>query len=229
MKSYRHWFQGFVLLIVVWFSSMGCVTKAVWKDKRTSSQYSETIVAFYSNFKSKEIAFIGEKYHYIFNKKTNDFVELLKEKDRLNLQQENLQINASVGLRGDNVIQTDIMVHFDVDKLNEVQKKWLTSHGYHKAKSLPLPSSQKNISRFIRHYSILGKRYLINKEVNEKASKLKRAIPLQILEYKREKGSVIKKIALTPLSITADAVGGAILLVGTVIFVPVNFFSSRQK
>jgi hypothetical protein len=229
MKSYRRWFQLFVLVTIVWFSSMGCVTKAVWKDKRISTQYSESIIAFYSNFKSKEVAFIGEKYHYVFNQKTSDFMQLLEEKERLNLQQENLQINASVGIKDENVIQTDIMVHFDVEKLNEVQKKWLLSHKYHYLKSHSLPSSEKKTPRFIKYYTILGERYLIKKEVNEKASKLKRAIPLQIIEYKREKGNVIKKIALTPLSITADAVGGAVLLVGAMIFVPVNFIGSMFK
>jgi len=67
---------------------------------------------------------------------------------------------------------------------------------------------------------------LVNPKVNAVAYRLKRAIGIRIVEHKVEKGNLIKKIALTPLSVTADAVGSAIILAGAVILVPIGLIGS---
>jgi hypothetical protein len=223
MKDYKNWFWISTFLLLVWFSSIGCVTKAVWEDKHTSTPYNETILAFYTDAKTNNIAFIGEKFHYIFDKQTKEFIELLKNKDFLNLKKENLRINASVSQSD---IQTDISVTFDLDKINKKQNLWLTSHNYREVMIPPPPHSQIGVKVYMKHYHINGKRYLVDSKVNAVAYRLKRAIGIRIMEHKVEKGNLAKKIALTPLSVTADAVGSAIVLAGAVVLLPVGLLAS---
>jgi len=226
MKNYKRLFWGSVLVTIVWFSSFGCVTKAVWEDKHTSSQYNETILAFYTNEKNNTIVFIGDKCHYIFNDGTEEFIELLKDKDLLNLQQENLRIRASVSASDTTVINTYITATFDINKLNREQKLWFGSHKYRNFVIPPHPNREREVKVFVKDYNIRGNRYLANQKVNLSAVKLKRAIPLKITEYKIDKGNIAKKIALTPLSVTADAVGSAIVLAGVVVLLPVGLIAS---
>jgi hypothetical protein len=223
MKDYKNWFWISTFLLLVCFSSIGCVTKAVWEDKHTSTPYNEIILAFYTDAKTNNIAFIGEKFHYIFDKQTKEFIELLKDKDFLNLKKENLRINASVSQSD---IQTDISVTFDLDKINKKQNLWLTSHNYREVMIPPPPNSQIGVKVYMKHYHINGKRYLVDSKVNAVAYRLKRAIGIRIMEHKVEKGNLAKKIALTPLSVTADAVGSAIVLAGAVVLLPVGLLAS---
>jgi len=226
MKSYKKWFWVSLLATVVWFSSFGCVTKAVWEDRHTSTPYNETILAFYTDAKTNNIAFVGEKFHYIFNRETKGFIELLKDKDLINLQKENLQIDASVGQPTSSDISTNINVRFDISKLNNIQKSWFLSHKYREIMIPPPPHGKAGVKVYMRIYSMNGKRYLVNPKVNAVAYRLKRAIGIRIMEHKLEKGNLAKKIALTPLSVTADAVGSVIVLAGAVVLVPVGLIAS---
>ena len=223
MKNYKKWFWTSVLLMIGWFSSFGCVTKAVWEDGYISSPYHELILSFYTNKKSKNIAFIGKEFHYIFDKQTDEFIKLLNSKDLLNLQQENLQINSSAGRPIASDVYANILVNFNINKLTTPQKSWLIAHNYNEHF---IPNKREEIKVYSKYYQIKGKRFLANSKVNAKVKKLKRAIPLTIMAYKKEKGNLAKKIALTPLSITADAVGGAVLLVGAMIYIPIDFIGS---
>ena len=226
MKNYKKWFLLFILATMGWFSSFGCVTKAIWKDKHTSAPYNETILAFYINDKSHNIAFVGEKFHYIFKKQTKGFIKLLKDKNLINLQKENLQIHASVGQPTSSDISTNITVRVEIAKLNAKQKSWFILHNYKEVMIRPHPNRRTGVNVYMRHYSMNGKRYLVNPKVNAVAYRLKRAIGIRIVEHKVEKGNLIKKIALTPLSVTADAVGSAIILAGAVILVPIGLIGS---
>jgi len=226
MKNYKKWFLASILVTMAWFSSFGCVTKAVWEDKHTTIPYNETILAFYINDKSSDIAFVGEKFHYIFNRETKGFIELLKDKDLINLQKENLQIDASVGQPTSSDIFTNITVRVDITKLNSKQKSWFISHNYKEVKIPPHPNRQTGVKVYMRHYGMNGKRYLVNSKVNAVAYRLKRAIGIRIMEYKTQKGNLAKKIALTPLSVTADAVGSVIVLAGAVVLIPVGLIAS---
>ncbi len=71
------------IITITIFSSIGCITKQVWRNNTKSHPYKETIMAFYANPKSSELAFIGEKYHYIFQEKTEAFTKLLNNKEFL--------------------------------------------------------------------------------------------------------------------------------------------------
>jgi hypothetical protein len=216
MKNIKVWFSGFVLVTIVWFSSMGCVTKQVWKDPVKSTEYNETIISFYTNFQKQEIVFIGEQYHYFFQEKSEKFIELLKAKELLNLSDKNLQIHASTGYRDPSKMDTDIMVHFKKSQLNSKQLQWLEAQGFNLIQADPhfgettphiyLPNEQVPMVEFYTfHYNLRGLRYVAKKEVNTQVVKLKKPLMLPVTEFHVEKKSTLYKIAMTPLSITADA------------------------
>ena len=212
------------------------MTKQVWRDRTKSNPYSETIVAFYINHQKKEIAFIGEKYHYIFNKKTEPFSQLLKQRVFLNLAKKNLHIDSYINYKDNRIINSSINVNFLASELSSKQKKWLESHQFHKRK-LPLSvylhprSSNWEGSKMVEvyqynNYNIKGIRYQADLKVNQKALKLKEPIILKIQDWKIEEKNTLYKIAMTPLSLTGDALSGVILLGAGIIMSPVWLYEA---
>ena len=217
MKNIKICFQAFTLLTVVWFSSMGCVTKQVWTDPVKGSKYNESIISFYTNFEKNEIVFIGKEYHYFFEERTEAFMELLKAKKLLELSDKHLQIHASTGYRDPRKMRANMMVHFKKSELNTEQQTWIEEHGFHlihtrsyfgespdyyheSNESLPL------IDIYTMNYHIEGHRYVASSAVNNQVVKLKKPLFLSISEFKvKHKKSTLYKVAMTPLSVTADA------------------------
>ena len=199
-----------MVIVVGVFLSFGCVTKQVWTDKRKNFPYAETIISFYSNAEKKEVLFIGEKYHYIFNKQTKQFIELLKRKEFLKLTDRELNIYASIAPRDSREISAQIEIQFKENELNKAQKEWLLNKadGDGRIDSSPINYFDAIYSV---NYNIRGTRYRAKSEVNAQVVKLQKPIPLTISEYKLEKKSTLYKVAMTPLSVTADA---ALVVVG---------------
>jgi len=203
MKNYKYWFQLFTLVTVIWFSSMGCVTKNLWKNTN-SKPYAETIIAFYSHPQKNEIIFIGQKYHYIFNQGTSELNEVLKVRELLGLNQKNLSINTYTDADNGSTIHTDIRITFEEQSLNKQQRLWLTSHNFlHPALRVPV---------ITKSFSLTGKRYKANSKVNNHAIKLQLPIKLQVYEHS---SNTLYKILMTPLTVTADA---GLALAGAIIF-----------
>ena len=192
------------------FLSFGCVTKAVWKDKHKASPYDETIISFYSNAEKEEVLFIGEKYHYIFNKHTKDFMALLKQKELLKLIDRELSVDANLYPRDNGKVSAHIEFEFKKSELNKAQKEWLIKYAQNNGReySRPMHDTEEIYRVF---FNIKGTRYYAKSEVNSQVVKLQRPIPLRIVEYKIEKKSTLYKVAMTPLSVTADA---ALVVVG---------------
>jgi len=227
MKNYRGWFQAFLLLTVVWFSSFGCVTKQVWSDKREVKPYIDTIISFYSNVEQQEILFLGEKYHYIFSENTVAFMELLKAKSFLKLSDENIKVYATIN-RGDNrKVEANIMLYFKESGRTSAQMSWLTKHGFNarnvdryfgKEHRYLANEKVEMMTVYTRDYSIRGRRYIAEEKVNAEVVRLKKPMQIEIVEfYRSDKKSRLYKVAMTPLSVTADAgliivgVGAAII------------------
>ncbi|MCK5854702.1 MAG: hypothetical protein KAG56_05735 [Sulfurovaceae bacterium] len=227
-----------VIIALTIFSSLGCITKQVWKDREKSNPYSETIVAFYINHPKKEIAFLGEKYHYIFNERTEQFTQLIEQRKFLKLTQKNLQINSSINRTDNRIIRSNITVHLLSSKLTTTQKSWLEAHGF-RHNELPLsvynnPHSNnwqdsKMVNVYSHNYNIRGIRYQVDPKVNERALKLKSPIVLEIHDWKVEKKSNLYKIAMTPLSLTGDAVGGVIMLGAAIVMSPVWLYQAITR
>jgi len=213
----------FLLIIIIAigiFSSMGCITKQMWRDQTVSNPYNETIMAFYTNPKSSELAFIGEQYHYIFNNKTEAFSILLNNKKFLNLKQSHLKVNAFIDRTDNRIVHTSIYVRYPIKGSNSQQMTWLEKHGFFKH-DFPHSQSEKKIENYSKHYALQGIRYLSNKEVNQKALKLRTPIKITIDDYKTKEKSTLYKIAMTPISLTGDALGGVLMLGAVVVMSPI--------
>ncbi|OAD22320.1 conserved hypothetical protein, membrane [Candidatus Thiomargarita nelsonii] len=210
------WFFIVTMLIaVVFFSSMGCVTTQLWENKAKPVPYNEKILSFYTNKDEGQMVFIGEKYHYIFSKNAKAFIELLQAGAFLKLGEKNLYIRPLIDREDPRVITTDISVRFAVNRLNQEQISWLALHGFKRVGS-----------EYVQSYiQIEGKRYFSKGEINKKALKLIHPLPVKVAEYKKTKNPLFQ-IAMTPLSLTADA-GIIILAAGAAIIVsPVLLFNA---
>ena len=215
MKNIKVWFTGFVLITMVWFSSMGCVTKQVWTDKTRAEPYQERIISFYANQEKEEVLFIGEKYHYIFNKGTKEFMPLLSAKELLNLSDKNINVYASLGHQDNRKANAHVMIHMKKSVLNNQQISWLEKHNFSLIQAdsnygtmhVYHPNEQIiNVDIYTKEYRLKGTRYIANKEVNQQVVKLKNPLEIEVIEfYKVDEKSTLYKVAMTPLSVTADA------------------------
>ncbi len=227
MKNLKIYFQLFIVSTVIWFSSMGCVTKQVWTDKMKVRQYDERIISFYSNMEKNEVVFIGQKYHYILNQNTEDFMHLLKARKLLNLSAQNLQVRTTVSRADKREIGAYLKVYFKQEAVTPEQEEWLKKNhyrlmqhdGYFNENKIYNPNEAYVVSYYyIKDYNIHGTRYVANSEVNQKVVMLKKPMDIKVEEYyKSDEKSTLYKVAMTPLSVTADAglivvgVGAAII------------------
>ena len=229
----------FTMLI---FLSLGCVTQQVWKKNGptySNIPYSETIISFYVNNNTSEIAFMGTKYHYILKDYNQRFAEIMEAKKFLNLNQRNLEITTRT-FKDRPRVYSSIKIKFDLNSLNEKQLLWLKAH-----KFLPLVLPPKvrfkepkegtliadiapklkelKILAYIKEFSLEGKRYYANKEVNHRLEKLNKPLNFQIDESVMDDApskvveglKVPLKIVATPFALVADA-----LLVLGFVFMP---------
>ena len=190
------------------FLSMGCVTKQVLKTQYDHNSYNEQIISFYLNPKGDEVAFIGKKYHYIFNKDTNEFIDLLKNRDALKLEQSNLKINTRV--EDNTLVHSDIAVKFIDRGLTQKQKLWFQTHNFMQIRG-------RRETSYVKDYHISGNRYLSNPKVNTKVERLKHTLEVKIYESYKKSGDTIRKIVMTPLAVAGDTV----LIAGAVVLVPI--------
>ena len=222
MRNIKVWFTLFTLLTIAWFSSIGCVTKQVWTDKTRAEPYQERIISFYSNQEKEEILFIGEQYHYIFNKGTKDFMPLLSAKELLNLSDKNINIYASLARQDNRKANAHVMIHMKKSELNSQQITWLEEHNFSLIQADPYygtehiyhPNEQvTSVAIYTKEYHLEGTRYRANKEVNQQVVKLKKPLEIEVIEfYKSNEKSTFYKVAMTPLSVTADA---GLIVLGT--------------
>ena len=205
VKNYKYWFQAFVLVSVLLFSSMGCVTKNLWRNGSIVEDYNEKIISFYANKASGKLIFIGEKYHYIFSKNSQEFIELLSKKEFLKLKQEDLSVLTSVYLDKDNRVMSYIHVSFDTSLLNKQQLEYLTAQNFR----------YRGGEKYQNTYTLIGKRYQSKETVNNRVLKLTHPMSLKIETFRKEKNISLYKVLMTPLAVTADAglaLAGAVVL-----------------
>ena len=205
------------------FLSFGCMTKQVWSDRKIipnyGHSYKEKIVSFYINTNEEKLVFIGEKYHYIFDKNTQAFIHFLQSSKILNLSPENLKIHARVNSSNIENIGASIMVEFERSKLNKEQRLLLGLHFFERYPNTP----------YYKNYHINGKRYIANNEINKQVFQLEKAIELEISAPEEIDRSVLKKIAMTPLTLTADALGGLILVGAGIVMSPIWLYQAVTK
>ena len=223
MKSYKYLFQLFVVVTVTWFSSMGCVTKDLWSSGgSTHGSYNDEIISFYLSPQKNTVVFISDDYHYIFEENTESFISFLQERDSLNLQKENLTIQPTLHLSQNNQTYVNIHVAFNGDMITVAQKKILEQHGFTKGYTPPhiggdtrqSRNNFPNILHYMKNYTIKGRRYLANSEVNMVANRLKQPIFLKFHTYKDKGNVTAEKVLMTPLTVAADA---GLILAGAIV------------
>ncbi len=206
-------FISITLISIIIFSSFGCVTKQMWDKKRPSYSnvpYNDTIISFYINKNSSQIAFMGEKYHYILSDHRQEFSKLMEAKDFLNLSQKNLKIYTRT-FKERPQLYTSIKIKFDKNSVNKKQILWLKNHQF---RPFLLPQRPNEILAYTREFNLEGKRYFANSKVNNKLQKLNRPLKLQIDESIMDKEpsqleealKIPLKIVATPFTLVADAV-----------------------
>ena len=206
------------------FLSMGCITKQVWTDRVGAEPYQERIISFYNSEKDGKIVFIGEKYHYIFDKGTKDFLAFLEAKKRLKLKEESKGIRATLPQVDKQNIRVVLSFEFKKNTLTKEQEKWIV-----KDKNVAfiggggVDGNKTDIYGYVLNYNLLGKRYKATTQINSKVVKLKNPINIEVVEFKvKDKKSTLYKVAMTPLAVTADA---GLIIVGTGVAIVLSPFA----
>jgi hypothetical protein len=240
MKNIKVWFSGFVLVTIVWFSSIGCVsrgpfdtTKEVWDTSQNSinTSYQEKILSLYNNKNGNQIAFLGEKYHYIFTNNTQEFSELLKQREFLNLFKKNFDIRTALDSTDNRLITAHINLYIPNNNLNREQRRWLANHKFIPIDSIqsmnpyldpyatPLPRNIKGVF-YKKSFIIKGTRYLAKSEVNQRATKLKEPITLSIIGQQYKDKNRLYQIAVTPISLIGDVTSDILVIGANVLLSP---------
>lgn len=200
-----------LVIAVVSFMSMGCMTSQLWKDKITYTPYSETIDAFLLNPKSDETVFLGNQYHYIFDANPQ-FGYLLKHREN-----PAVTFNVSEGARfqaENDTVSAHFSATIDSKMIDPELQKWINDNHFSlnpKTKVYTIPISLK------------GKRYFSDRYVNQRAQQLSKEVYITVQEIKKEGSPVVVKILGTPITVAAD---GVMFVVGMAIFIPVVMAAS---
>ena len=145
---------------------------------------------------------------YIFNKDTNEFIDLLKNRDALKLEHSNLKIATRV--RDNTLVYSDILVKFRDRDLTQKQKLWVHTHKF-------MQIQVKKETSYVKRYHISGNRYLSNSNVNTKVEKLKHILEVEIGDFHVKSGDTLRKIVMTPLAVAGDT----ILMAGAIVLTPI--------
>lgn len=181
--------QSFIL--VAFFLISSCEhshhTEEMWENT-----YKDTVAQMFITSDGRNIAFMGEKYHYIFS----DYDQVLRE--MLNLDNQKLiEINSE-------------LTELSLDEANNIE-------GYIAFESLDLEFTQEQfamLSRFgFKKYEeddtllvkipVRGKRYLPRKDSNQYFSLLRDKYEFKIHNHTTS-SRIAEEIALTPITIAED-------------------------
>lgn len=182
------------------FSSCSNLTKKLWEPKH----YEEEFKHFLINQRYGFVAFLTQKYHYVFSDNSNLMKSILSWQDRrvlyIDADASELHVNKNNEVRG------DIMIRSFNENLMPFREAQLFKYGFRKDKN----------GWFLK-LKIFGTRYKSNPNVQG-------VLPQLDLSYKIKvytdlnKGEVLKDVLLTPLTITADG----IITIGKILLLPMR-------
>ncbi len=222
-------------ILLAIFLSMGCITKNLWRDKVKAKPYKEHIISFYGNKKEGRIVFIGEKYHYIFNKGTKELIELLDRKRDLNLKEEFRAIRATISEDNRDIVKVNITFQFKKEDLTKEQEKFILDN-----KNMMFiggggkDNNETELYGYLLSYNLLGQRYRATAKVNSQVVKLKNPIDIEILGFEVvNKKSTLYKVAMTPITVVADAtlivVGAGVAIIISPFALGYSIYDSMKK
>ena len=222
MKKYRHLIQGVLLFIIIGVSSLGCMTKALWRDNDVNI-YDETIIAFYASKNVDEIIFIGKKFHYIFSIGTRELQEVLEAREFLGLNQKNLSITTVIDRKNLSSFHSGIGIEFKEEEITPQQRSWLKLHGFNVEKLGNARQGYRIL--LVNHFSLKGIRYKADDKINSRVVKLDYPINLEITEPVNNK---VYKVLATPVALVTDA---GLLVLKAIFYYPIiwTMKPSREK
>jgi hypothetical protein len=177
----------------------GCAqtqTDKLW----SAPTYTERINQFLINPEDKSLIIIGEKYHYIFNEDSAPLV-LLGWSSRKNLH----AFFYAFEVNSENIVTGTYSLNSDSKKASIEEINWLKSNGFKINKS----------GLYTKTLKVSGTRYLAGNVHISNSSHLNKQYRISI-ERPNSTFETISKTALTPITVTSDAVtviGGTALLV----------------
>jgi len=118
-------------LVIAIFLSLGCMSKALWKESLISHNvYTEKIESFMLNPKNGGVIFLGEKYHYIFEE-NEDLNFLLAHR-----KSKGIIFNVSNGYHNTNkdMVMSSFSVAIDKSLADEEIVDWLMKKNYPQSK-----------------------------------------------------------------------------------------------
>lgn len=186
-----------ILIVSILLSLIACNTMELWQKK---SFYEETFKDFLVTKDGDQIIILGAKYHYIFQDSSNLLSKLLawNGRSKLRLKINNLKIQESEQISGWITVSNEDNDNLTTS-LKQSEKEFLKKLGF---------KENKNFI-FAKSIFLKGKRYLTKKGVNyniSSPSRFNKEYKTNI-EVTNGFNDNAKKIALTPIFITADGVG----------------------
>lgn len=192
-------------IAVISFMSMGCMTASVWEDpSKISNTYNERINAFMMNPQNDSVIFLGEKYHYIFEK-NEQLSFLLKHRN-------NEALTFSIKNGSYNVVGSNVTAKFHIYINQNTADKNLLDWWYANKKGTDVVGTE---------ISLYGTRYIANEIVNFSAENFSQKIDIKVITRLPSKSNTASKILITPLAVAAD---GAIIIVAvgaTIVLMPI--------
>jgi hypothetical protein len=167
------------------------------KESFGVNSYAETLMALYFNDKDEKVVFIGKNNHYLFNKGTKAFTEVLRASKLLKLQDHHLDFYTELN-QNPMDIKSQVTIRFYKDTLTQKQISWITSHKF-------LELIPKDHSEARGTYSLIvnmeGRRYQTDKNINKKVEKIDPFLQLNILTHEIKNLSQLSK---TPMKIEGE-------------------------
>jgi hypothetical protein len=194
------------LYLVILLLINSCTINAVW-----NSSYKENISQFLISESGEKVIFIGKRYHYVFDDKTDFIKDIIgwKSNDKLNLTIKNFYIDSS---------DTKVVIN-----LKNAESKTLSSSELEFLKNLGFTEVDNTNVIVEKNLVLHGKIYRPEPNVDYSVSDLKNNYEVEIDNSGLFSNTT--KIATTPIAIANDAllISGSVvgLAIGTPIFLTV--------
>jgi len=172
---------------------MGCGLKNSWGVP----SYKDSIKALYVS--NQELALIGEKNHYLFNKNTKKILDVLKAKKMLGLKSSHLEFYTQL-INNPSEVSSRVTIQFKKKDLNTQQITWLKKHEFNE--TVPKDSSKAEGYYWLM-LTLKGTRYEADSQVNRGVLALKKPITLNVLIFEMTN---IVNISKTPFEVVENNV-----------------------
>ncbi|MES2676898.1 MAG: hypothetical protein V4612_01105 [Pseudomonadota bacterium] len=206
--KFTKYFSSFLIIISLFLNSC-TVTSNLWKNKIEQDTINQFLIS-----EDGKVAFIGQKYHYIFDDQSGFVTNLLawNKKPKLEVTISKLKVSTSNEISGNFIISVKAVEgspdHKNITMLTQNELSFLKNLGFQSRQN-------GNDVLMTKQITLKGTIYLPDPNVDYKLkSKLSKDYKVTV-EFESNLGQRAGKIAITPITVTADAIfiGGVAVLV----------------